>query len=141
MARQCLDANGLTQWGVRLDRAKRRAGCCHYRAKELSFSAALGQLYTRQQMQEVVWHEVAHALAGPRAGHGPKWKRTVVSLGGTPRRTLDPQAAQVPPKWVGVCPNGHTVGRLRRPRVEQSCYECSHRFDRRFLLVWQQVGD
>ena len=34
---------------------------------------------------EVILHEIAHALAGPEAGHGPEWKAIAIRLGARPR--------------------------------------------------------
>lgn len=41
------------------------------------------------EIKDVILHEVAHCIAGAKAGHGPRWKRVAASLGAKPERTLD----------------------------------------------------
>ncbi len=38
-----------------------------------------------EQVRDTVLHEIAHAIAGPEAGHGPLWKATARRIGATPR--------------------------------------------------------
>jgi hypothetical protein len=53
---------------------------CDYVARELVFSRALlwcDWVFVNQ----IILHEVAHALAGSKAGHGPTWKATAQGMG------------------------------------------------------------
>ena len=46
-----------------------------------------------EEIRDTVLHEIAHAIAGPEAGHGPLWKATARRIGATPRaKTYDGQS-------------------------------------------------
>ena len=92
LARRTLDANGLQDWEVGLDHARRRAGACHFGDKRISFSRYLLPLYDSAAAREVVLHEVAHAQVGSKAGHGKRWQQAVKALGGNGERTVSPNA-------------------------------------------------
>ena len=72
--------NGLHGWSFGLARTRRRLGVCKYRAKRIE----IAEYYARHSPEETVLdtlrHEIAHALAGPAAGHGPKWKAVAVRV-------------------------------------------------------------
>ena len=93
MGRQLLDQHGLDEWDFRFDRAKRRAGLCRFDDRVISLSRYLTQLHDAEQVRDTVLHEIAHALAGPEAGHGPTWQAKARQVGARPRRTLP---AEVP---------------------------------------------
>jgi len=38
-----------------------------------------------EQLTDTILHEIAHALAGPAAKHGPAWKAIARRLGATPK--------------------------------------------------------
>ena len=40
---------------------------------------------SKEQIRDTVLHEIAHAIAGREAGHGPLWKVTARRIGATPR--------------------------------------------------------
>ena len=83
-ARALMDHHGLQEWSLRFGNARRKLGEC--RAKEklivLSRSHALGG--APAEITDTILHEIAHALAGPKAGHGPAWKAIARRLGATP---------------------------------------------------------
>ena len=58
-------------WTFAFDHARTRAGLCNYAAKRISVSRLLAARYDDDEIHQVLLHEVAHALAGPDAGHGP----------------------------------------------------------------------
>ncbi|GAA1881723.1 SprT-like domain-containing protein [Lapillicoccus jejuensis] len=132
--------HGLAGWSVEFDTAVTRAGACHFALRRITLSAPLVRLYSRDQVQEVVLHEIAHALAGADAGHGPRWRRLARELGATGRRCVDPSAPQVEGAWVGTCPAGHRSTRHRRPVRVVSCAVCSPRFDLAHLVEWTHHG-
>ena len=141
LARRLMDDHGLDGWQVGLDRAVRRAGATHFSTRRITLSKHLVELYTEEQVRDLVLHEIAHALVGPAAGHGPRWRRAVTAIGGSPRRTTEPDAPTVPPAWVGTCPGGHTFGRYRRPRATYVCRSCPPRLGRHPVITWHQAGD
>ncbi len=63
-------------WSFGFDNAKKRAGLCNYTAKHISVSRYLAARYDDDEIHQILLHEVAHAMAGPRAGHGPSGRRS-----------------------------------------------------------------
>lgn len=125
-------------WSFAFDRAKRRAGQCNYTDRRITVSRYLAEKFEDDEIHQVLLHEVAHALAGPRAGHGPEWKRIARELGYVGGRTHDGDIAHELAPWVGSCPGGHTHFRFRRPTRATSCARCSSRFSRAHLIRWQE---
>lgn len=141
-ARSTLDQHGLSDWSVRWDHAKRRAGCCVHSRREISFSATLARIYPPETMRDVVLHEVAHALAGPRHQHDRHWKRIAAHLGARPRALLPADLPTPPPAWVGRCPRCGTGKQLHSaPRRVVSCGRCSSRFQSDLVLEWTRYGE
>lgn len=132
--------HGLERWTVEYDGAVTRAGSCHFGLRRITLSARLVALYTPDQVREVVLHEVAHALAGAAAGHGPRWRRVAREIGATGRRCIDPGAPTVEGAWAGTCPAGHRSTRHRRPVRVVTCALCSPRFDLDHLVEWTHHG-
>lgn len=123
-------------WSFGFDNAKRRAGLCDYAHKRISVSRYLAARYDDDTNHQTLLHEVAHALAGPRAGHGPRWKAVARELGYVGGTTHAGETATELAPWVGVCPAGHVAYRHRRPSRATSCVKCAARFDERFLFTW-----
>lgn len=123
-------------WTFAFDHAKRRAGLCNYAARRISLSRYLTVRYDDDTNEQTLLHEIAHAVCGPGAGHGPQWKRTARALGYRGERTLADDGMTALAPWVGVCPAGHTAYRHRRPSRVTSCARCSPRFDARHAFAW-----
>lgn len=125
-------------WTFGFDNAKKRAGLCNYSAKHISVSRYLAARYEDDEIHQILLHEVAHAMAGPRAGHGPKWSRIAAEIGYVGRRTHDGAVADELAPWVGHCPAGHEHFRYRAPVRPLSCGLCRRGFDRSNLIVWRR---
>ncbi|WP_040162830.1 SprT-like domain-containing protein [Microbacterium gorillae] len=123
-------------WTFGFDNAKRRAGLCDYGRKRISVSRYLTARYDDDTNHQTLLHEVAHAIAGPSAGHGAAWKRVARDLGYVGGTTHRGETATELAPWVGVCPNGHTAYRHRRPTRPTSCVQCSKRYDERYRFRW-----
>lgn len=123
-------------WSFAFDNAKRRAGLCDYTRKRISVSRYLTARYDDDDNHQTLLHEVAHALAGPDAGHGPVWKRIARDLGYVGGTTHQGETAVELAPWVGNCPSGHVAYRHRRPTRATSCAMCAPRFDERNLFAW-----
>jgi hypothetical protein len=52
---------------------------CYHRRKEIVIYTEWTN--SRRELQESILHEIAHALAGPKSGHGPRWQRKARKLG------------------------------------------------------------
>jgi hypothetical protein len=134
---------------VEWDRAKKRAGLVtwHRVTGELlgmSFSRLVWPFMTPQERRNTITHEVAHALAGPHAKHGEKWRALHRSLGGDGERCGDVEVPEsvLKSKYIGTCPAGHEIGRSRRTSAmdrESSCKRCAPYFSKAHLVTWRTV--
>lgn len=116
----------LVTWNFGWDRARKRFGACHWGAvPRITLSVALVDLNPLEDALDTLRHEAAHALAGPRAGHGAAWRRWARRLGARPTRCHT--AATVPGRWRLVCETcGWETRRHRRPRrgSRPACPRC-----------------
>lgn len=125
-------------WSFRYDNAKRRAGLCDFTNQRVSLSRYLSARFDDETNHQTLLHEIAHALVGPGAAHGPQWKRKARELGYTGGVTHRGETATELAPWVGVCPNGHVAHRYRKPTRTTSCARCARTFDARFTLRWMR---
>jgi len=125
-------------WSFGFDSAKTRAGLCNYTKKRITVSRYLALRYADDEIHQVLLHEVAHALAGTRAGHGPSWKKVAAELGYEGKRLHDGAIANELAPWVGACPAGHIHYRYRKPTRALSCGKCAKRFDSANTIAWKQ---
>ncbi|MFT4215002.1 MAG: SprT-like domain-containing protein [Microbacterium sp.] len=123
-------------WTFAFDNAKLRAGACDYARTRITVSRYLAARYDDETNRQTLLHEIAHALAGSRAGHGARWKRIARSIGYVGGTTHHGETAVELAPWVGTCPAGHVAFRHRRATRPTSCARCSRTFDERFLLRW-----
>jgi predicted SprT family Zn-dependent metalloprotease len=123
-------------WSFGFDNAKRRAGQCDFQRKRISVSRYLAARYDDDMNHQTLLHEVAHALAGPKAGHGAKWKSIARELGYVGGTTHHGETATELAPWIGVCPSGHLAYRHRRVTRPTSCAKCAPRFDERVVFTW-----
>ena len=126
-----------SQWSFGFDNAKKRAGLCSYTHKRITVSRYLAARYDDDEIHQILLHEVAHALAGPAAGHGPVWKRQAAELGYVGERTHSGQVADELAPWIGVCPAGHVHYRYRKPTRTHACGLCSRSFSSAHIISWQ----
>lgn len=129
----------LEHWNVRMSgRMKTAAGMCDYNNNTISLSSAILSLWSQEQVEDTILHEIAHALT-PEAGHGREWKAMCRKLGAKPERCFNSKDVPMPkPKWIGVCPNGHTTERHRRSKT--SCGRCSRKFDPTLMFQWVEAN-
>ena len=85
MARRLMDEHGLTGWTLAFVEAKRRLGDCHFQHRVIRISRTHALGGSKEQIRDTVLHEIAHAIAGREASHGPLWKVTARRIGATPR--------------------------------------------------------
>ena len=132
-AREALRAYKLDEqgWSFRWDRAKRRFGCCDYTNKKISISRHLAKLNEFEQGKDTVLHEIAHALAGRQAGHGPVWIQACQKVGARPERCYSTQEVQTPQaRYVRYCPTCLRVRPLyRKSNKKFACGRCCKQYN------------
>ena len=115
LARALLREHVLTGWRVSLDRAKTRAGACHFGSRTITLSRPLTRLHSEAEVRDTILHEIAHAARLPlqvhrRAGIGCgvlKELCTVVLLGVLEKRLV-------------FCAS--RPGRFRERRCQATCH-------------------
>lgn len=128
LARQLMNEHGLTDWKFDFDRAKRRFGACHYNKKMITLSLPLVLRNDKEVIEDVIKHEIAHALVGFAAAHDYRWRNMARSLGANPKAIYDSDTvAEVEGKWVAVCPvHGKLSGPRHRRTKHRVCKFCHH---------------
>jgi len=124
-------------WSFGFDRATKRAGACHYGERRITVSRYLAERWSDDDIHQTLLHEVAHAIAGRRAGHGPAWRRVATELGYVGERTHSGPIASERASWIGRCPAGHEHYRFRKPTRPMSCATCSRRYDPSHAIRWE----
>jgi hypothetical protein len=110
-AEQLIEQQLGPQWSFAFDRARTRVGCCHFQAHRITLSRHLLPQLSPLEAEQAILHELAHALSGPRAGHGPQWRQAAAGLG---YRLVDKDVAHPAdrrPRNLGVG-IGHGSGEL-----------------------------
>lgn len=144
LALQLMEKHNLLKqgWQFSFNKRKNAAGICWFFKRRIELSLPLTLLSNVEDVTDTILHEIAHALAGPAAGHGPTWRRIALSIGcngkrcyGNDKSSLS-QAYKTIAKYKGVCPNGHESFRNRLPRGKRSCAKCCPKYDERFLIKY-----
>jgi predicted SprT family Zn-dependent metalloprotease len=132
--------HGLVGWTFGLAATRHRLGVCKYRTKRIEISEYYARNSPPSTVLDTLLHEIAHAIAGPAARHGPVWKAVAVRLGATPRACEKSGEAVVQPgDWQATCSHcTQTFHRYRRPK-RLTGYRC--RCVARSPLVFAFVGD
>lgn len=148
IAREAMDQWGLTAqgWEFRWSRAVKQLGETVWQTDGSPGYIALSrkpvELNSEDVIRNTILHEIAHALAGNSAGHGPLWKAWCRTTGAIPERE-SAEAEHVRLRYVGTCPNGHETYRARRVTAKtprQSCAQCNpKRYDERYLFTWKDT--
>lgn len=119
MTRQLMREHGLKGWSFRWGRGKRLLGSCEERRKIIRLSAPYVQINETSHVRDTVLHEIAHAIAGCKAGHSEAWKKVCRQIGANPSR-VDRTASLPKAPYEIYCPGckGVLAGRHRRPRLD-----------------------
>lgn len=139
-AARLIRQHGLDGWTFALSSTRRRLGVCKYRLKRIEVAEFYARNNPEESVLDTLLHEVAHALAGPSAKHGPKWKAVAVRLGATPRSCESTGRVVVEPgDWQATCPGcSKTIHFYRTPR-SLTGYRC--KCPARSPLVFEYKGD
>ncbi|MDP9821063.1 putative SprT family Zn-dependent metalloprotease [Nocardioides massiliensis] len=122
--------NSTNSLGKCVFRQVRRFGSIHF--ETIPYAIHLSRRWlqhgSREQAEDTIRHEVAHAVAGSLAGHGPAWKEVARRLGATPEAcataTAEEREAAHPYKiQCEGCGDKHLFGSA--PRSVRSCGRCS----------------
>jgi len=106
-------------WNFKYNSRKRALGVCKYTTKEIQLSRVITEHADDDKVLDTIRHEIAHALAGSAANHGPEWKRWARTVGCNPSRNgeVNKETREVlntKIKYVMVCPKGLIVNTYYR---------------------------
>ena len=121
-------------WQFAFDLAPARGGLCRYRDKQITLSVTYCQKASKEEIVDTILHEIAHAIVGPKHGHGATWKAAARQIGCTAERCHRIQ--HTPPRWHGQCGCGQQWERQRlSQRIRTSrCGKCKGNIE------WKRVG-
>ena len=137
-AEQKIREHNLEGWSFRWNNKKRAFGTCRYGPKTIELSRFMVDCGEPvEALKTTVRHEIAHALAGPRAGHGPVWKRYARMLDVPAVSRRKGNHAPKGFKWYLCCPEcDYKRGFFRKPSAKRrSCGICCPVFNEKYLLV------
>src|SRR5271157_5012178 len=126
LAKELMAQFGLSDWIFEFDNAKRRYGSCLHNSGgwrsvqllgtakgKITLSSELTLVNNREQVEDTIRHEIAHALVKPtprvrgqkRDHHGAEWKAMCAKTGATPRACVshDDDAEHVQGDWQATC--------------------------------------
>lgn len=129
-------------WTGGWNNRKRALGVCKSRSKSIELSRPLVLVNDEKVIRNTILHEIAHAIAGYDAGHGPMWKLVAIRVGAEPV-SCAATANRVLPNapWQAICTGcGQVVQRFRKPRRIISCGTCCpHVFNSKFQFSFQRM--
>ena len=91
-------------WRFGFDLAPARGGICRYAAKQITLSVSYCLKASKQEVMDVLLHEIAHAIVGPGHGHDATWKAAARRIGCTAERCH--RVEHTAPRWRGRCSCG-----------------------------------
>src|SRR5690606_29785254 len=127
-----LNEHGLVSkgWTVKFSGASRRLGSCYYGKKLIRLSRHHVLAGSDDEVMNTIRHEVAHALAGRGAKHGPEWKAWAVKLGTSPRSMAHNLSYDIPSRYILNCGSCQRDIQKRRNGINPSrlnrmyCLKC-----------------
>ena len=140
-----LKEHGLASkgWTFGWQNYRRAFGTCHYSIKMIKLSLPmLKSGESVEAMKGTIMHEVAHAIAGDKAGHGPVWKAAMIQLGQKPNRCRPSDGAKPDFKWRLSCEScDFSQGYFRKPATAAygSCPVCDNKYNPEFILKLERL--
>jgi predicted SprT family Zn-dependent metalloprotease len=124
LARRLLAAHGLHDWSFSYNRSKVNMGLCLYGLRAVQLSIHFVERNGLADVRDTLLHEIAHALAGREAGHGPAWRACCLRVGAKPER-LSYEARMPEGRWRATCGGcGMLHHRHRKPKWMVGWYCC-----------------
>lgn len=125
-AYELMTFHGLVQlgWTFRLDRGKSRAGLCDDSKKQISVSIHLVKNGDVYMFENIILHEIAHALVGCRHKHDEVWRAKAIEIGCDGDKYVK---SFCPRAWTITCPcgaNNFEKHVLHRKTLNRVCIHC-----------------
>jgi predicted SprT family Zn-dependent metalloprotease len=97
---------------------------CRYNSKRIELSVFFTVFKSEQEIENILLHEIAHALVGSEHGHNETWKKKAIEIGCSGERC---GAVFVKGKYEITCKHcGKTYHRHKRPSKNRIswCSKC-----------------
>jgi|CXWL01.1.fsa_nt_gi hypothetical protein len=114
----------------------RTMGKCSYMNRQISLSKPMvAAIVDQSKIVDTLFHEFAHAIVGPGAGHGFLWQMKAKELGAVPEACFNTTGVIDPLKvtkfkWYLVCPNcGYVTGIVRARKRRTACSDCCRKYN------------
>ncbi len=137
--------HGLHGWSFAFNNSKQLAGVCKISQRHgnrIELSVHFCERNPIEVVRDTILHEIAHALAGLKAGHGPAWRAVCLRIGAKPVRCYDNEKVDMPKgPWQAQCPNCKKIhDRHRRPKRMDGwwCRKCGPELGK---ITWAKVFD
>jgi len=117
IAKELISEHLDSSWSFQWNNRKRAFGLCHYGRNTVELSRFLTEHETEEATRQTILHEIAHAIAGLHAGHGPEWKTHARRIGVKNPKCSRKGTGNTAPKYTwAVKHNGEIVkGYFRKP--------------------------
>jgi predicted SprT family Zn-dependent metalloprotease len=127
LAKALITKHGLYSWSFKWTNSKRQFGICHesIRGNYIALSKSITLLNNEHEVNNVILHEIAHALVGNKHGHDKVWKAMCIKIGARPERCYSTKDVTQPKmRYVAICDNCKIKHqRVRKPKNNVS-YSC-----------------
>jgi hypothetical protein len=139
LAKELINEHNLSSsgWWFSFDYSKSRFGVCDFTLKKISLSKHLVVLNDETQVRNTILHEIAHALVGYKHGHDAVWRAKAIEIGCDGSRCYTSEVTKPQPRYIGTCPNGHTVNRFKISKQPMSCARCCNEPNPKYLITWK----
>ena len=119
------------------DRSVRRLGVCSYgvRGKFIGLSKKMTELRSREEVEQTIRHEIAHAIDVEIRGtsdHSWRWVNIASQCGynGQKQSKVSDAAKVKAYNWIAFCENHGIIGGwTRKPKNNKLCSKCSCRIE------------
>jgi predicted SprT family Zn-dependent metalloprotease len=120
---------GLYNWYFEWSHTTHSGGDCTFGRKRIRLSTNYLHL-TEKRLQDVILHEIAHAMLPPKEGHSERFRQTCISIG-CKNIKLDTPIVY---KYEARCPEGDFVTWKQRKFHNAMCPKCHS------ILKWTEVN-
>jgi Protein of unknown function DUF45 len=126
LAYELMSDFGLYYWKFKFDNAKMRFGLCDEFTKTISLSKHLVLVNDQEVIEQVVLHEITHALVGCKHKHNHIFQQKAIEIGCKfINRYCSEEIGLVPRNVVANCPKcGYEFRRYRKPKSKKCCGKC-----------------
>ena len=128
------------EWTFAFNKRKSALGVCNYTKKTIYLSEYFIARLSDDKIKDTILHEIAHAIAGVAAKHGPQWKAVCVRIGADPTRCYTGEIDNPEYRYkikCKSCNSEHGRHRFNKGKIKQfqtgfswfNCRSCGTRMD------------